>query len=202
MIELAIIDCKMGNLESITNSLNKVGISSTVTFDEKIVNNSDALIMPGVGAFGDAMDNISSKKDLIIDQAKEGKYILGICLGMQLFLTESEEKGLNKGLNLIEGRAVKFPEDMKVPHIGWNQIKKQYDHPILEDISNDAYFYFVHSYYSETKHEKDIIAKTDYNIDFASIIGRKNIIGCQFHPEKSAKCGLKILSNFKNMIKK
>ena len=202
MVDIAIIDCGMGNLQSIRNGLGKVGLNSTITFDKKEINESDALILPGVGAFGDAVRNLKTQKELIIDQADAGKPILGICLGMQLFLTESEEKGSHLGLNLIEGNVIQFPKGMKIPHMGWNQVKIQNNHPIVEGIPKDAYFYFVHSYFCNPKNTEDIIAKTDYNIEFASIIGRKNIIGTQFHPEKSAKYGLKILSNFKTIIKK
>lgn len=201
MQDVTIIDFGAGNLESLSNALKKVDIVPTITKDPKIIENASALILPGVGAFGDAISALNIQKSQIIDLVSQGRVVFGICLGMQILLSQSEEKGTHEGFSFIEGTVNRFPSSMKVPHMGWNQIKIQNKHPIVEEILKDAYFYFVHSYYCDPKDSRSVVATTDYSLEFASVVGNKNIIGTQFHPEKSGKAGLQILSNFKNILK-
>jgi len=196
---IVIINYGVGNIRSIQKAIEFIGGQAVITRDVKVVKDADGIILPGVGAFKTAMTNL---KDFVEILEEVTVPILGICLGMQLFATESEEGGLHKGLDLIPGRVVKFPESVgKIPHMGWNQIKIVKYHEILDGIKDNSYVYFVHSYYVKT-HDKYIITKTNYGIDFASGIFTDNIIGFQFHPEKSGKVGLTILRNFLRMCKK
>lgn len=196
---IGILNYGAGNLKSIRKGLEKSG------GDVKIVNgkelkNLDALVIPGVGAFGDAITKIKPYSISIKEFSKE-KPIFGICLGLQLFATESEEGGLFKGLNLVPGRVVRFGKNLKVPQMGWSQIKIKKVHPFLEGIKSEDYFYFAHSYFIKPKNNESIVATTNYGIDFASIVAGKNIFATQFHPEKSDKLGLNILENFVRYLK-
>ena len=162
-----------------------------------------AVVLPGVGAFGDAMRNLQAAGlDEAIRRAVEaGKPFLGICLGQQLMFEESEEMGRHRGLGLLHGRVHRFPNgELKVPHIGWNQIHVWRDDPIFAGVAPESFAYFVHSYYVEPDEEDVVLAKTDYGIDFASIVGWANMWGIQFHPEKSQDVGLQILRNFVTIV--
>lgn len=195
---IAIINYGVGNIRSIQKAIEFIGGKAVITRDVKVVKEADGIILPGVGAFKTAMMNLKDFVDILKEATVP---ILGICLGMQLFTTESEEGGLYKGLNLIPGRVVKFPESVgKIPHMGWNQIRIVRYHEVLDGIEDGSYVYFVHSYYVKT-YNKYIITKTNYGIDFASGITSDNIIGFQFHPEKSGKVGLTILRNFLRICK-
>ena len=208
---ISIIDYGMGNLLSVSRACDFVGMSAKITSKIDDITNSDAIILPGVGAFGNAMSNLK-KLDLInpiIDFCNSSKPVLGICLGMQLLLSESNEFGLSEGLGIIEGRCKKFPSDsnFKVPQISWNQIwphdfKDSFDPKSpLKNIKIGEYMYFVHSYYVEVENEKNILSKTNYaNIDYCSSIKKGNIYAFQFHPEKSGAMGLNIYKNFNDLI--
>ncbi len=194
---IGIIDYGMGNLRSLENALRKVGADCIISNREKELSKSDALVIPGVGAFRDAIKNLKPLTNFILDNVKEGKPLLGVCLGMQLLFSESTEDGLYKGLDLIKGRVVKLPLSVKIPHIGWNTlIIDKRSSPLIEDVPNDSYMYFVHSYYPIPKSPKVTVAWTDYGVKFSSIIQDKNVYATQFHPEKSGELGIKLLENF------
>ena len=190
----------MGNLASVFNALKKVGenrISIQIENDPEKISSYDKIILPGVGAFGDAIEHL---KDIgmdraIVEFAKSGKYLLGVCLGMQLLFEKSEEFGEHRGLSLLNGEVKRFPKThLKIPHMGWNRVFPKHTNSLFRDLDN-PYLYFVHSYYVETT-EENILATTQYGITFTSAIEKENIFGLQPHPEKSHNNGLKILENF------
>ena len=196
---IAIIDYGMGNLRSVQKAFETMGYRAVVTRDRHRIADASHLVLPGVGAFPDCMRNLE-QFDLVgplLDGIDQGKPFLGICLGLQLLFTESEEFGPHKGLDLIKGRVVRFPEmGLKVPHMGWNQLRWQKSNSLLEGLSQEVYFYFVHSYYVVPEDPGVIATRTDYGIEFASSVAHDHIFACQFHPEKSQEVGLKILKNF------
>lgn len=196
---IGIIDYGVGNLHSVEKALLTIEAPVTVSDNNEILASMDALVLPGVGAFGDAIDALRTRAfdQLLINAAKEGKPILGVCLGYQLLFDESEEFGQHQGLGLIPGRVLRFPDNhLCVPHVGWNQVAKFQSHPLLTDIADESYFYFVHSYYVELQDNDALIGVTDYGLSFASIAAKGNIMGVQFHPEKSQQVGLQLLKNF------
>jgi len=198
-VMIAIIDYGMGNLMSVSKALDHLDIGNQVTDDPCDLETATGLILPGVGAFGDAMRELETKGlvEPIREQAKAGKPLLGICLGMQLFMDSSDESPDARGLGLIAGNCKRFESDeLKVPHMGWNTISKQADVPVLKNIPNGDYFYFVHSYYVCPDDEACMGALTEYVLPFTSILWSGNIMATQFHPEKSQSSGLKILKNF------
>jgi glutamine amidotransferase len=197
--ETIIIDYGMGNLRSVEKTVAAVGGRPIITNDPEVVRKAARLILPGVGAFGDAMRNLRQKgmDSAIRDAAKDGKPLLGLCLGLQLLFTHSEEFGSHEGLNLIPGKVFKFSDPgLRVPHVGWNQIEGIRPNPLLEGISDGSYFYFVHSYYVEPDRGDDILRWTTYGRRFCSIACKDNVWGAQFHPEKSQDTGKKLLRNF------
>ncbi len=200
---IAIIDYGMGNLRSVQKAFETVGIFPEIIDSEEELKKADAIVLPGVGAFADAMDNLDRMKltDVLKQEVISGKPFLGICLGMQLLFTVSEEQGEFQGLDLLPGRVRKMPAEAKIPHMGWNQIEIQQASPLLAGIPDGANYYFVHSYFVDPSRQEDILTKTDYNFKFASIVGRDNIFGIQFHPEKSSRLGLQILKNFGEVVK-
>lgn len=196
---IAIINYGVGNLKSIAKAIEFVGGKVKVTNNPRDIKDASAVIFPGVGAFKTAIERLNAIRD-IIDALSVP--ILGICLGMQLFATESMEGGIFRGLNYIPGRVVKFPSSVgKIPHMGWNTLKIEKESEILDGVEDGSYVYFVHSYYMETSNEY-VLTKTDYGIDFISGVERDNYVGFQFHPEKSGKVGLKILENFLRISKR
>jgi len=212
-INVAIIDYGLGNLFSINNACNLVGLNTIITSDVDIINTADALILPGVGAFGDAMTSLNDNNltQIIHQFIQTGKPFLGICLGMQLLFSESEEFGSNKGLNLIKGKVVKFPtvnkngEKIRVPQIQWNQIyaedKNRWNNSPLKEITNGSYMHFVHSYFAIPDDKNNILTYSEYGgTRYASAVIKDNIIGIQYHPEKSAQDGIKIYQNWANYI--
>jgi len=213
-MKIAIIDYKMGNLFSVQHACKSVGIEPIITSDAKVILDSDGVILPGVGAFNKAMEHLN-ELDLvnpIKDYIKSGKPFLGVCLGMQLLFAESEEFGNSAGLDIIDGKVLKFPSNVngnniKVPQIGWNRIHKSNSCPknsvdIMEGIDDGEYMYFVHSYYSRPSHNEDILTTTNYEkINYCSAIMRNNIIATQFHPEKSSKKGILFYKNWTNLVK-
>ncbi len=198
---IAIIDYGVGNLFSLSCSLKKVGADAVITGDKEIIKKADKLILPGVGAFGDAMEKL--KKDgldkLVKEETLKGKPLLGICLGMQLLFEKSYEFGVNEGLGLIKGEVVdmkgRIPEKLKIPHIGWNALELKGNCPIFKDLKDGDCVYFVHSFYAEGC-ENNLTASTEYGIKITAAAANGNIFGCQFHPEKSGETGLKILRAF------
>ena len=199
---IVIVDYKMGNLGSIKNMLKKIGFQSEITSVLETISSASRLILPGVGAFDNAMKQLSRLDMLdILNQKvlKEKVPILGICLGMQL-LTESSEEGKLKGLGWIAGRVIRFREEvlsgLKVPHMGWNEVQLKRNHPLFEGVNPGSEFYFVHSYYPCPTDPKLLLGETDYGRPFTSVISSKNLFAVQFHLEKSGRPGLRILSNF------
>jgi glutamine amidotransferase len=202
---IAIIDYGMGNLRSVQKGFERVGYDAVVTADPKVVQEADRIVLPGVGAFPDCMRNLEQGGfvEPLLKVLQDGRPFLGICLGLQLLFTESEEFGVHKGLNVIPGRVVRFPEGMmegdeelKVPHMGWNQLSIKRRPPSFTGIADGANFYFVHSYYVQPEDESVIATMTSYGIEFCSSVWKDNIVATQFHPEKSQEKGLSILKNF------
>lgn len=202
---IGIINYGMGNLASVLNALEYLNIEAKIIEDHKDFNGVDKLILPGVGAFGMAMQNLFERQ--LIDPIKESvlvknKPILGICLGMQLFLTKSYEFGEHEGLNLINGEVKNFADvlvNQTIPHVGWNTVVFQQNNLMNNVPFDQAVFYFVHSYYCELKTTDQVSGTTEYGINFHSMLHHKNIFGTQFHPEKSQKAGLEIFSNFNKL---
>jgi glutamine amidotransferase len=192
----------MGNLASVINAFAKVGVDATLESDPTKLDQYDKLILPGVGAFGDAMEHLKSNgmDEAVITYAKSGKPLLGICLGMQLLFESSEEFGAHEGLGLIPGKVVAFDESkfdhpQKVPHMGWNELFVQKETPLFDGLDKDFYLYFVHSYHAMCD-DKYAIGKTHYGYELVSAVQNGNIYGIQPHPEKSHEHGLKIIENF------
>lgn len=195
--KLVVVDYRTSNLLSITKALQKVGGEVVVSQDPDEIFRADRLVLPGVGAYGTAMHNINSLgiRDAIINFARTGKPVIGICLGMQLLFQVSFEHGIYDGLNLIPGEVVSFSSMVKVPHMGWNQVSFEKDSPLFRDLKTGFYAYFVHSYYARTEREF-VTGTSNYGVKFPAIVQRDNIYGIQFHPEKSQNFGLTILRNF------
>jgi glutamine amidotransferase len=199
---IAIVDYGAGNLRSVQKAFEEVGVLAVVTSDPAALDAAQGVVLPGVGAFGDGLANLRARRlvELLLRQASEGKPLLGICLGMQLLFEESAEMGRHEGLGLLPGRVVRFPEgDRKVPHIGWNRLQIRGD-GLLAGIADGAYAYFVHSYYALPERAGDVLATTEYGVEFASVVGRGSIFGAQFHPEKSQEVGLRLLRNFADLV--
>jgi glutamine amidotransferase len=187
----------MGNLHSVSKAVERLGYEAVVTADPAVIAAADGAILPGVGAFGDAMDNLRETK---LDEATKayaasGKPLIGICLGMQLLFTQSEEHGVNEGLNLLPGKVIRFQGDYKVPHMGWNKLNFLQDSPLFKGLE-EGHVYFVHSYHAKPEVASDLLATTDYHQQVTAIVGRGNVYGMQFHPEKSSELGIKLLGNF------
>jgi glutamine amidotransferase len=194
---IAIIDYGMGNLHSVSKAVERLGFEATVTSDAEEIMAADGAILPGVGAFGDAMQHLqeSDLQDIVIRYAESGKPLLGICLGMQLLFTRSEEYGDHAGLNLLPGDVVRFRGDYKVPHMGWNRLGFIQGNPLLSGLE-EGHVYFVHSYHVKPERESDLLAVTDYYQPVTAVVGRGNVYGMQFHPEKSGAVGMQLLNNF------
>lgn len=204
MASVTILDYGMGNLRSVQKGLEKVGATALITSDPDQVASADRLILPGVGAFRDAIAALRDQHlaEPVLEHIRSGRPFLGICLGMQLLLTESHEDGLHQGLNVVEGAVRKFevPAELKVPHMGWNQLQDIREGcPLFSGVRSDAWFYFVHSYYVDPSDDSWTIARTDYGGAFTSVIGRDNVFATQFHPEKSQTAGLQLLKNFSEL---
>ncbi|GMK39238.1 imidazole glycerol phosphate synthase subunit HisH [Paenibacillus sp. CCS19] len=194
---IAIIDYGMGNLHSVSKAVERLGLDFSITADPAAILAADGAILPGVGAFGDAMDNLrETGLDEVTKQfVATGKPLLGICLGMQLLFSESEEYGNHKGLDLLPGRVVRFQGDYKVPHMGWNKLSFRQSSPMFDGL-DEGHVYFVHSYHVKPELESDLLATVDYYQQVTAIVGRNNVYGMQFHPEKSSDLGMQLLGNF------
>ena len=200
MKDIILIDAGTGNLRSVQKALEAVGANVLRTDDPHKVLSGEKIILPGVGAFGDFMSGLRGRglDDVVNDVVKRGVPLLGICVGMQALFDIGEEMGEHKGLGLLQGRVVKFAESLsvKIPHTGWNQLEAAKDASLFDGINSGAYVYFNHSYYCRPWNSSDVIATTDYGINFACAVRHENIFGVQFHPEKSQAVGLQILKNF------
>ncbi len=206
---IAIIDYGVGNLRSVQKAFEKVGHTAVVTSNPKDIDNAKAVVLPGVGAFAKCMNNLNEYGlvDIIYKTIEKGKPFLGICLGMQLLFTESEEFGIHKGLDIIKGKVKRFPDGMKadddplkIPHMGWNNLNIKKAAPVLKDVSDSPFVYFVHSYYCMPEDNGVIAASTGYGIEFTSMLWKDNIYATQFHPEKSQEIGLKMLKRFGDLF--
>ncbi|MPN23480.1 Imidazole glycerol phosphate synthase subunit HisH [bioreactor metagenome] len=197
-----IIDYGLGNLASVSRAFDKAGIDCKVSNEKEDIINASSLILPGVGAFRDAIRSLEELEliPVIKDQADQGKKIMGICLGMQLLYEKSYEYGEYEGLGLIEGSVEKLEEGLKVPHMGWNDLKFNNQDPILKYINEKDYVYFVHSYYIKSS-GSELVAYADYGVKVPAIVRKDNIFGMQFHPEKSAQVGLNLLKAYGEMIR-
>ena len=202
---VAIVDYGVGNLFSLQSSFGMIGSEAVVTGDPSALRSADRIILPGVGAFGDAAEKLrlSGLDQALREEAARGKYIMGICLGMQMLFSESYEFGVHRGLGLIPGKVVdmtpELPEGLKVPHIGWNALKfVQPEHPLFRYLKDGDCVYFVHSFYAAECGES-LLATAEYGIDLTAAVGLGNVLGCQFHPEKSGNVGLGILRAFCEM---
>lgn len=204
---IAIIDYGLGNLNSVYKALERLGFNTVITGNPKEIDEAEALVLPGVGALHDAMENLkqASLIDCIKENVKKGKPILGICLGMQLLYEKSFEDGEWEGLGLLKGEIVKFDENkfeqkLKVPHMGWNQLVIEKENNILKYVNEGDYVYFVHSYYAKSDFS-EVVAYADYGVKVPAIVAKEKIYGMQFHPEKSGETGLCLLKAFGEMIK-
>jgi glutamine amidotransferase len=211
--KIAIVDYGLGNLFSIRQACERVGLDPVIASDTNIIGQADGLILPGVGAFGDAMSGLKTNNliDPLYSYVKSGKPFLGICLGMQLLFTQSEEFGLHNGLDLIKGTIIKFPkknskgEIVRVPQIQWNQIYKNtveiWRNSPLKNLNDGAYMHFVHSYYAVPENEETVLSYSEYEgVRYASAVKKDNIIGIQYHPEKSGKSGIEIYQSWANFL--
>lgn len=199
---VVVVDYGLGNLRSVTRGLERAGASVEITDDPDAFSTADGIVLPGVGAFREGVENAGPYREALLAAAGDGIPVFGICLGMQMLLTTSEEADRAgdsevSGLDLIPGRNVRFAGDLKVPHMGWNELAVERDHPLVEGVDGE-YAYFVHSYYAEPENENAVVARTDYGTDFPSIVANESgtVFGTQFHPEKSGETGLRILRNF------
>ncbi|MDG5777825.1 imidazole glycerol phosphate synthase subunit HisH [Haloarculaceae archaeon H-GB2-1] len=200
--DVVVVDYGLGNLRSVTRGLERAGAGVEVTDDVADFEDADGIVLPGVGAFSEGMENAGPFRDALLEQAESGTPVFGICLGMQMLLTTSEEahhegQGDVEGLDLIPGTNVRFRGDQKVPHMGWNELDVQREHPLVEGVDGE-HAYFVHSYYADPDDADAVVATTDYGVDFPAVIANEagNVFGTQFHPEKSGETGLRILRNF------
>jgi glutamine amidotransferase len=200
---IAIVDYGIGNLGSAAKAFRHVGAETVLTGDPEVLRKADTLVLPGDGAFGAAMDELRQRGllPLLHEAVAEGRTLLGICVGMQLLFEHSEEHGSHRGLGLLPGRVRRFKGDLPVPHMGWNRLRRRQPHPILQGLEDGSYVYFVHSYYCEAK-EDALVASSDYGRDFAAIVGKGNVLGVQFHPEKSQGVGLRMIDNFVRLCRR
>jgi glutamine amidotransferase len=199
---IAIIDYGMGNLHSVSKAVERLGYEAEVTSDPERIAAADGAILPGVGAFGDAMDNLrdTGLLEAVKAYARSGKPLLGICLGMQLLFSESEEHGTHLGLDLLPGKVVRLNGQGKIPHMGWNRLTFHQPSPVLAGLE-EGHVYFVHSYKALPEEPQDLLASTDYYEQVTAVVGRDNVYGMQFHPEKSGALGMQLLSNFLKLTK-
>jgi len=223
---ITVVDYGLGNLRSVTRGLERAGAAVDLSSDPAALDDADGIVLPGVGAFSEGMENAGPFREALIDQAEAGKPLFGICLGMQMLLTTSEEakhagEGSAEGLDLIPGTNVRFPDSVKVPQMGWNELSVQRDHSLVDGVDSvtsespradgaarggsvdGEYAYFVHSYYAQPDDPDAVVATTDYAVDFPSVVANEagNVFGTQFHPEKSGETGLAILRNFVEMCR-
>ncbi len=198
---IAVIDYGLGNLRSVSKAVEKLGVEVDVTDSPERIEKANGIILPGVGAFHVGMQNLKRLNLLSVlhETISKGTPFLGICLGFQILFSQSEEHGICNGMDIINGKVKRFTHDLKIPHMGWNQVKFKTQNSkskIFNEVSDNSYFYFVHSYYAEPEDQNVIIAKTEYGHEFTSAINKGNVWGVQFHPEKSGDIGLNVLRSF------
>lgn len=201
---IAIIDYGLGNLRSVQCALRRIGAESAITADAGEISAADGLILPGVGAFWRAMENLRELglTEVVLEFVRNGKPLLGICLGMQLLFSESNEHGRHEGLGIIPGKVTRFTESLKIPHMGWNEVKHGTPSALFENVKDEEFFYFAHSYYVVPDEPAAVIGSTDYGLTFASVVQAGNVFGTQFHPERSGPAGLEMLENFCRLCRK
>jgi glutamine amidotransferase len=213
--DIGVVDYGMGNLRSVSKALDTLGFSVRVSGSPSDLSRCRGIVLPGVGAFRDCMENLGRQGLLpfLKDVLQDGRPFLGICLGLQLLFSESEEFGRHEGIGFLPGKVVRFPAGMaapdgafgtaslKVPHMGWNRVEFTMDHPTLRDVPSGSYFYFVHSYYVRPDDPAVVACKTSYGVEFAAGVGKGNLLAVQFHPEKSQVAGLALLANFGRMCR-
>jgi glutamine amidotransferase len=202
-LQIVVVDYGAGNLRSVSRALAHAGVAPLVTEDPAALAKADGVVLPGVGAAGSAMEGLGSRRLVspLRDYVASGRPLLGVCLGLQVFLSGSDEDGGVECLGFIPGRVVRLPEGLKIPHIGWNQVEQTGPHPIFAKIPDGADFYFVHSYYAVAEDPASVIGATEYGVSFASVLARDNVVATQFHPEKSARDGLQIYQNFVDWVR-
>ncbi|MEL7569250.1 MAG: imidazole glycerol phosphate synthase subunit HisH [Eubacteriaceae bacterium] len=200
---IGIIDYKIGNLANVKNAVQKLGYEAVISDDIDVLNKCASLILPGVGAFEDGIKALHEYKmvDFLNNWVNSGKYLLGICLGMQLLFDKSFENGVWEGLGYIKGDIVVFETKLKVPHMGWNNLVLNKNDDIAKGINPGDYVYFVHSYYAKTANFNDVILYSEYEVPFPAVVRKGNVIGMQFHPEKSSDVGRILLKNYLEMSK-
>ncbi len=199
---VVIVDYGAGNLRSVVNAINKLGYQPSITSNPAEVLNARAVILPGVGAAADTVESLRAlgMVDPIRQVIAEGRPFFGVCIGLQVLFTGTEEGGWHECLGIIPGRVRKLPVGLKVPQMGWNQVKQKVSHPIFSGIPDGANFYFVHSYYVEPDDKSLVAGETEYGIPICSVVAKGNLVATQFHPEKSGELGLKMYSNFMKMV--
>lgn len=195
---IAIINYGAGNLGSVANAITKLGYRLKVTDKPKDVLSADAVILPGVGAAGDTVDKLEAlgMGDVVRQLVKENRPLFAVCVGLQVLLSNTEEGGGHKCLDILPGNVRRLPQGLKIPHMGWNQVKQRVNHPIFDEIPDETNFYFVHSYYADPEDTSIVSGTTEYGMSFCSMIIKGNLVATQFHPEKSGNYGLKMYSNF------
>ncbi|HEV7892597.1 MAG TPA: imidazole glycerol phosphate synthase subunit HisH [Pyrinomonadaceae bacterium] len=198
MARVAIIDYGVGNLRSVEKAFHAGGADAVVTSDERVLREAERLVLPGVGAFRACMEELTTRgfDELVRGHVAAGKPLLGVCVGMQMLFEESEEFGTTSGLGLLRGRVRRFPEGLRVPQVGWNQVGWRGGHALAEGIEDESFFYFVHSYFCDASDDADVLGRTEYGDVYASVVARGVVCGVQFHPEKSQAAGLRLLKNF------
>ncbi|MCA1567655.1 MAG: imidazole glycerol phosphate synthase subunit HisH [Acidobacteria bacterium] len=196
--EVVVIDYGVGNLRSVGKAFEAMGCEAIISGDAAVLRAAKRLVLPGVGAFGACMKALRERgfDEIVRERAAEGTPILGVCVGMQLLFEESEEFGRTRGLELLGGRVRRFSQELLAPQTGWNQISPCGSHPLLEEIEEGTFFYFVHSFYCEPSEREVVCAETEYGVRYASVVARASVCGVQFHPEKSQSAGLRLLRNF------
>jgi len=197
-VSVAIIDYGVGNLRSVEKAFHAGGVEAQVSSDEKTLRAADKLVLPGVGAFRACMGALTERgfDRLVRERVEAGTPLLGVCVGMQMLFEESEEFGTTRGLGFLRGRVRRFPDGLRVPQVGWNQVEWKGGHTLSEGIGDKTFFYFVHSFFCEADEAAAVVGETEYGITYPSVVARGNVCGVQFHPEKSQAAGLRLLKNF------
>jgi glutamine amidotransferase len=199
---IAVIDYNVGNVKSVCNAFRHIGCQVELSCDPKVVEGADGLVLPGVAAFGYAMNALGSLAEVVKKAAKSGKPLLGICVGFQMLFDESSEYGQHDGLGLVGGKVVPIPAGRTIPHMGWNPVKMPEDMNLFSGLGGEKHFYFAHSFCAEVADEQARVAYTDYGFELTASVQKADIYGVQFHPEKSGKTGLKVLQNFAEICAK